>query len=128
MQPKFVLALDQGTTSSRAILFDSTGSIVNTAQKDEYVRLEPGQRARITFLLRDVLLKPGQYFVGLWLGKHGMGAIDHIEHATSLGVMEGGENQHYVIYPGVYLCRFKQNISVQQVSTADSPDCDLRHA
>jgi glycerol kinase len=31
---KFVLALDQGTTSSRAILFDHSGSIVATAQKE----------------------------------------------------------------------------------------------
>ncbi|MEH6680078.1 MAG: glycerol kinase GlpK [Sediminicola sp.] len=31
---KFILALDQGTTSSRAILFDKKGSIVSTAQKE----------------------------------------------------------------------------------------------
>ena len=31
---KYVLALDQGTTSSRAILFDRHGQIVNTAQKE----------------------------------------------------------------------------------------------
>jgi glycerol kinase len=31
---KFVLALDQGTTSSRAILFDHAGSIVASAQKE----------------------------------------------------------------------------------------------
>lgn len=31
---KYILALDQGTTSSRAILFDHSGSIVSTAQKE----------------------------------------------------------------------------------------------
>src|SRR6516162_6259920 len=31
---KFILALDQGTTSSRAILFDEKGSIHATAQKE----------------------------------------------------------------------------------------------
>ncbi|MCH8558843.1 MAG: glycerol kinase GlpK [Balneolia bacterium] len=31
---KYILALDQGTTSSRAILFDQSGSIVSTAQKE----------------------------------------------------------------------------------------------
>ena len=31
---KYVLALDQGTTSSRAILFDERGSIVRTAQRE----------------------------------------------------------------------------------------------
>lgn len=34
MEKKFVLALDQGTTSSRAILFDHRGSIVAVAQKE----------------------------------------------------------------------------------------------
>jgi glycerol kinase len=32
--PKYVLALDQGTTSSRAIVFDRTGSAVATAQQE----------------------------------------------------------------------------------------------
>src|SRR5688572_32340924 len=31
---KYILALDQGTTSSRAIVFDHAGSIVATAQKE----------------------------------------------------------------------------------------------
>lgn len=31
---KYILALDQGTTSSRAILFDQEGKIAHTAQKE----------------------------------------------------------------------------------------------
>jgi len=31
---KYILALDQGTTSSRAILFDRQGSVVAVAQKE----------------------------------------------------------------------------------------------
>ena len=31
---KYILALDQGTTSSRAIVFDKKGSIVSIAQKE----------------------------------------------------------------------------------------------
>lgn len=34
MSAKYILALDQGTTSSRAILFDHAGSIVTVAQKE----------------------------------------------------------------------------------------------
>ena len=34
MEKKYVLALDQGTTSSRAILFDRNGGIVNISQKE----------------------------------------------------------------------------------------------
>jgi hypothetical protein len=31
---KYILSLDQGTTSSRAIIFDKKGSIVSVAQKE----------------------------------------------------------------------------------------------
>jgi glycerol kinase len=34
MQDKFILALDQGTTSSRAMLFDRQGHVVSSAQKE----------------------------------------------------------------------------------------------
>ena len=34
MPDKYILALDQGTTSSRAIIFDRKGSIISTAQKE----------------------------------------------------------------------------------------------
>lgn len=40
MDKKYVLALDQGTTSSRAILFDHNGSIVGSAQK-EFTQIYP---------------------------------------------------------------------------------------
>ncbi|MDB6080106.1 MAG: glpK [Akkermansiaceae bacterium] len=34
MNPKYILALDQGTTSSRAILFDKSGANIATSQKE----------------------------------------------------------------------------------------------
>jgi glycerol kinase len=43
MNPKFILALDQGTTSSRAALFDHAGNIVSVAQKEfQQIYPEPG--------------------------------------------------------------------------------------
>ena len=43
MEKKYILALDQGTTSSRAILFDKKGAIVMTAQKEfEQIYPQPG--------------------------------------------------------------------------------------
>jgi len=40
---QFILALDQGTTSSRAILFDKQGQIVTKAQRDfEQIFPQPG--------------------------------------------------------------------------------------
>lgn len=40
MDKKYVMALDQGTTSSRAILFDHKGSIISAAQK-EFTQIYP---------------------------------------------------------------------------------------
>ena len=37
---KFMLAIDQGTTSSRAIIFDSKGEILSVAQK-EFTQIYP---------------------------------------------------------------------------------------
>tara|TARA_Y100001947_G_scaffold135395_1_gene123111 strand:+ start:571 stop:753 length:183 start_codon:yes stop_codon:yes gene_type:complete len=40
---KYILAFDQGTTSSRAILFDKRGTIVAMAQKEfEQIYPKPG--------------------------------------------------------------------------------------
>ncbi|PZQ80474.1 MAG: hypothetical protein DI545_03270, partial [Micrococcus luteus] len=32
--PRYVMAIDQGTTSTRAILFDHSGAIVSTGQRE----------------------------------------------------------------------------------------------
>lgn len=40
MSQKYILSLDQGTTSSRAIIFDSTGAIISRAQK-EFTQIFP---------------------------------------------------------------------------------------
>ena len=34
MEKKYVLAIDQGTTSTRAILFNKKGEIVHTSQRE----------------------------------------------------------------------------------------------
>ena len=58
-----------------AIIFcDSNGSRIidtNTAQKGDFVMLKAGKSRGLTFRLREVLLKPGKYLIGLWLGREG---------------------------------------------------------
>ena len=39
---KYILALDQGTTSSRAIVFDDTGAVVSSAQA-EFAQVYPAE-------------------------------------------------------------------------------------
>jgi lipopolysaccharide transport system ATP-binding protein len=99
-----------------AILYDANGYRVidtNTAQKGRFVSLSSGQRARAIFLLHEVLLKPGRYLVGLWLGRQGMEVVDYIEHALALDVIESQvDNGHPISYPGVYQCRFDSEIVI----------------
>ncbi|MGB4314979.1 MAG: FGGY family carbohydrate kinase, partial [bacterium] len=40
MAQKYVMALDQGTTSSRTIIFDQAGSVISVAQK-EFTQIYP---------------------------------------------------------------------------------------
>jgi lipopolysaccharide transport system ATP-binding protein len=107
------------------IFYDSSGYRVidtNTAQKGEFVSLEAGQTARANFLLREVLLRPGKYLVGLWLGRDTLEIIDDIEHATSLDFVEGDEtSRHSVVFPGTYLCRFEENVSIYEPSVSEGP-------
>jgi lipopolysaccharide transport system ATP-binding protein len=102
------------------IVYDSSGYRVidtNTAQKGEFMSLQGGQGARANFLLREVLLRPGKYFIGLWLGREGVETIDDVEHAATIDFAEGDESsRHPVIFPGTYLCRFEQTVSVLERS------------
>jgi lipopolysaccharide transport system ATP-binding protein len=111
-------------SNAAVIIYDQNGVRVidtNTAQKGRYVRMNAGEKAKVSFLLHDLLLKPGQYFLGLWLGRQEMEVMDHVEHAATLHVMEGeNDSEHPIIYPGVYLCRFEEEVSIFQPSLAES--------
>ncbi|MGC1267389.1 MAG: ABC transporter ATP-binding protein [Candidatus Acidiferrum sp.] len=98
------------------VFYDPNGVRVidtNTAQKGEFVSLSPGQTAQARFLLHDVLLRPGKYYIELWIGRNTMEVIDHIENAAMLEVMEGEENsKDGVAYAGLYRCRFEQRVAL----------------
>ena len=95
------------------IFYDSSGYRLidtNTAQKGEFVSLRSGQTAKANFVLREVLLKPGKYLVGLWLGRDTLETIDDVEHAVTVEFVESKEmSSHSVIFPGSYLCRFENS-------------------
>jgi lipopolysaccharide transport system ATP-binding protein len=98
------------------IFYDSSGYRVidtNTAQKGEFVGLRAGQIARANFLLREVLLRPGRYFVRLWLGRESFELIDDIEQAATIDFIESEEtSRHPIIFAGTYLCRFEHKVGV----------------
>ncbi|MFI5096537.1 MAG: ABC transporter ATP-binding protein [Candidatus Acidiferrales bacterium] len=114
-----------GPANVAIIFYDSSGYRVidtNTAQKGEFVSLQAGQTARASFLLHEVLLRPGRYLIGLWLGRAGMETIDDIEHATAVDFIEGDEtSRHPETFPGMYLCRFEENVSISQPPLREDP-------
>jgi homopolymeric O-antigen transport system ATP-binding protein len=108
------------------VLYDSSGYRLidaNTAQKGEFISLQAGQVARANFLIREMLLRPGKYLIRLWIGREGTEILDDIECATTVDVAEGNEtNRHPVIFPGTYLCRFEESVSVLQPSLSETQD------
>lgn len=117
----FEIGIECGTDFAPAnlaiIIWDSNGYRVvdtNTAQKGEFITMRSGQSARAHFRLREVLLKPGRYIIGLWLGREAMEIIDYVEHAAYLDVTEGEESSRNVfVFPGVYLCRFENSFRIE---------------
>jgi lipopolysaccharide transport system ATP-binding protein len=95
-------------------LFSSTNDYVidaNLSNHGKTLTLGPGEKARVTFRLRDVLLKPNVYRINLWLGKPGVEAVDWIKLAGAIGVQpEPGGNPFGQFAPGYYRCRYSTEI------------------
>jgi lipopolysaccharide transport system ATP-binding protein len=92
---------------------------VNMNQKGEHLRLRAGETATVQFLLRQLLLKPGTYIVGLWLGRDNLEVADSVEYAAALELSPAPERQvHSVVFPGPYLCRFETSVSVSEGAAA----------
>jgi len=96
------------------IIYDSAGYRlidVNTALQGSFLSLKAGEEARVTFYLQDVLLKPGVYLMGLWIGRRSIEDIDGITYATSISVEADPETlKHSETFPGVYQCRYRHHI------------------
>lgn len=104
------------------ILYDATGYRLidaNTALQGAFLSLKAGKEASVHFHLKSVLLKPGSYLLGLWLGKGGSGAedIDGITYVTPVKVEPDPETLvHWQTYPGAYQCRFSHQIEIGERS------------
>ncbi len=99
------------------ILYDMMGYRLidaNTAIQGKFLDLDGGQTARVEFQLYNLLLRPGAYLVGVWLGRANVEDIDGITYVTSLSVEQDFDSAaHSTVFPGVYQCRFSQKIHVQ---------------
>ena len=100
-----------------AIIYDVNGVRlldVNTAIKGAFLRLQRGEQARVNFCLHDLLLKPGTYLLGIWLGRGGIEEIDSVQQAASFSVEASHTSlKHSETFPGPYQCRFDHSIQLR---------------
>ena len=85
---------------------------VNTALKGDFLSLPPGAKASVVFRIEELLLKPGDYIVELWLGRGGgVEDIDFVKNANVMTVHEDiGKANHAETFPGIYQCKFTHEI------------------
>ena len=85
----------------------------NTAMKNSFLSLKQGQIATVTFILQNVLVRPGNYLLGLWLGRANIEDIDGILYAKQFSVEIDpylSESAHN--FPGIYLCNYNHSIKI----------------
>ena len=97
------------------IIYDSVGYRVidvNTALKECLLEMTAGGKREVRFVVRDLLLNVGTYFVGLWLGVGGVEHIDAIDFAASFEVVQDfGTHENLEFFPGTYVCRFDMEMN-----------------
>jgi lipopolysaccharide transport system ATP-binding protein len=84
---------------------------VNLALKNDHLSLNAGEVANITFILKNLLLRPGSYRIGLWAGRRAIEDSDLIANAARLNVeIDPQSIRHFYIYDGPYQCAFEHTI------------------
>jgi len=97
------------------IIYDALGFRLidaNTALQNAFLSLAEGQAACVEFRLHNLLLKPGNYLLGLWIGQATYSEdIDGITHVTSFTVEPDLEAiRNPTVFPGPYQCKFSHSI------------------
>lgn len=103
-------------TTVALTIYDEIGNRlidVNTLIKGTSLTMKKGQRAVVTFILKNVCLKPDVYTAGLWLGILNNIDIDVVRYATTFRMEPNREDVLYTTpFPGVYACEFEHLIEL----------------
>lgn len=84
---------------------------VSTLIKGDVIQLIKGKSTKVKFTLKNVLLKPDVYTVGLWMGVINQFDIDGVRYATSFRMDARLEDILYTSpHPGMYCCEFEHEI------------------
>ncbi len=86
----------------------------NLSKKGLSLTLIEGEQRNVTFVLQDVLLKPGKYLLGLWAGTTAQ-HHDHLDPAGVFEVLTYRGDERLEVYPGPYACRFEVRITGNEV-------------
>jgi lipopolysaccharide transport system ATP-binding protein len=104
--------------------YDNTGYRlidVSTALGGDFLSLRAGQAATVTFTLESVLLKPGRYRLGTWLGRATIENIDYVESAGTIDFHDDLElTRHTQVFPGPYQCRFSHSVAISDLALVGS--------
>jgi hypothetical protein len=113
---RIAAASEVSDANAALIIYDSSGYRlidVNTALQGSFLNMKAGDEATVSFRLRNLLLKPGVYFLGLWLGRGSVEDIDGITYVATFTVEADPEAMiHTETFPGVYQCRYEQRIEI----------------
>ncbi len=92
------------------IIYDSSGSrLVDANTEIAGLPFDIAAHGTTTavFRLKDLLLRPGRYFLGTWIGRRNIADIHGVTHALEFEVRHSASNAgHIHSYPGTYQCRF----------------------
>jgi lipopolysaccharide transport system ATP-binding protein len=106
-------------------IYDELGNRIidpNLLVKGDALSLEKSKAVIVTFLLKNVLLKPDLYSAGLWLGIANQEDMDGVRFATSFRVEpRRGDILYSQPFPGVYLCDFEHEIKIVDRVSATKP-------
>jgi lipopolysaccharide transport system ATP-binding protein len=118
VETNVVAHCDLPESNVAVIIYDSSGYRlidVNLNQRGQHLKLNRGDKASVRFQLKEVLLKPGTYMVGLWIGRDNIEQTDGIDCAATFVVAPKPEFQtHSVVFPGSYLCQFDTEVSMAE--------------
>lgn len=79
----------------------------NTLIKGYSLALKKGRQAKVTFLLKNVRLRPGVYTIAIWMGAFANHEIDAAKYAASFEMEARREDVLYTSpFPGIYSCEF----------------------
>lgn len=111
---------DEAVTNANVavIVYDTSGYRLvdaNTLLRGQDLTLAPGQRATVSFRLENLLLKPGEYAIGLWIGRTNVEDMDGIAQALTFMVEPALDTiKHTAVFPGVYQCAFSTAIETSE--------------